>query len=131
VTVYADTSALFAAIARNDRHHEEARASLSACLEEDRAVVTTSYVVLETLALLQARVGMDAAHAFERAVRPLLEVIWVDEDLHERAFRRLELRASRRVSLVDCAGFVVMEERGIDHALAFDQHFAEEGFRRP
>ena len=93
MTVFADTSGLFAALVRNDTNHEAARGSLSGLLENAQSIiVTTNFVLLETMALLQARVGLHAALAFERDLRPLLDVTWVDADLYSRAVRRLALR---------------------------------------
>ena len=127
--VFADTSGLFAALVRNDAHHEPARDRLERLLDaDDVKIVTTSYVLLEVSALLQNRVGLDAAIRFDRDLRPVLQVVWVDEALHRRAMRRLELRRRRQVSLVDCASFVCMEDGGIQRAFAFDRHFIDEGF---
>ena len=126
--VFADTSGLFAAMVRNDVNYSRASRGLSQILRSRDDIHTTSYVLLETLALLQARVGLEAARQFEQALRPLLTVTWVGETLHERAFRRLELRGRKSLSLVDCASFVVMEQTGIDVAFAFDSHFRDEGF---
>jgi predicted nucleic acid-binding protein len=36
----------------------------------------------------------------------------------------------KRYSLTDCISFVVMQQRGIQTALAFDQHFTQAGFQR-
>ena len=102
---------------------------MEALLDRRATMIVTSYVLLETLALLQSRVGLDAARQFDHAFRPQLEVRWVDEGLHERAFRRLEIRGAKRVSLADCTSFVVMEEIGVSSAFAFGRHFEEEGFR--
>ena len=129
MTVFVDTSGLFAALVRNDQGHALARPVLASLLQRKIPLVTTSYVILETMALLQSRVGLDAVRRFERAVRPRIEVVWMDDDLHGRAFRRLDRLNRRVVSLVDCAGFVVMEQRAIRHAFALDRHFGEEGFR--
>ncbi|MEW6490561.1 MAG: PIN domain-containing protein [Thermodesulfobacteriota bacterium] len=126
--VFADTSGLFASIVRNDRMHGDAKPLFSLLLETGAEIHTTSYVLLETLALLQARAGIGAAQAFEHAIRPLLRVTWVDESLHSRAFLRLERIGLRSVSLVDCAGFEVMEAVGIRAAFAYDPHFEEQGF---
>ncbi len=83
----------------------------------------------ETLALLQARVSLDAAFQFEHLQRPLLQLTWIDEDLHVRTFRRLEIARSRRLSLVDCASFVVMEDLGLADVFGYDSHFEQAGFR--
>ncbi len=127
--VFTDTSGLFAAVVRNDVMHEPAKATLTALLETGSELHATSYVLQETLALLQARVSLDAALRFEHDLRPLLRMTWMDEELHGRAFRRLELANARRLSLVDCASFVVMEELGVKDAFAYDGHFTEAGFR--
>ena len=126
--VFVDTSALFAALVRNDVMHAQAAATLDRLLELGVDLHASSYVLLETLAILQSRVGLDAARSVEHDLRPLFQITWIDESLHDRAFRRLEMRARRDVSLVDCASFVVMEEIGITAAFAYDADFAEEGF---
>ena len=127
--VFADTSGIFAALVRNDSNHEPARATLAGLLDDPEiTIATTDFVLLETMALLQARVGLNAALQFERDLRPVLDITWVDEILYARAVRRLALRQRRRVSLVDCLSFVTMEDAGLQRAFTCDQHFADEGF---
>ena len=126
--VYVDTSGLFAALVSNDVNHGRARPTLAALLESGAALHTSSYALLESLALLQTRVGLDAASRVHRELRPVLEVHWIDEELHDRAFSRLEERGRRQLSLVDCSGFVVMEEHRIATAFAYDDDFRREGF---
>ncbi|EKD82194.1 MAG: PilT protein [uncultured bacterium] len=126
--VFVDTSALFATLVRNDYMHVRASETFKRLIEGTVELHTTSYVVLETIALLQARVGLDAARSFQHEFLSTVKVCWVDQSLHEKAFRRLELRASREISLVDCASFVWMEESGVECAFAYDEHFSAEGF---
>ncbi len=126
--IYTDTSGLFAAIVRNDLKHANAKATLTALLESGSELHATSYVLLETLALLQTRVGLEAAAQCEFVFRPLLQVTWITEELHERSFRRLKLKRSRGVSLVDCSSFVVMEDLEIRSVFGYDEDFAKEGF---
>ena len=71
----------------------------------------------------------DATLAFERSLRPLLKVRWVDEDLHARAVRRFENGKAANVSLVDCASFVTMDDEGLAACFGYDRHFEREGFR--
>lgn len=127
--VFVDTSALFAVLVRNDRMARRAGQTFQALLERHVDLHTTSYVLLETAALLQARVGLEAARRFHHEFTTVLRIRWVDETLHAKAFRRLELRNRREISLVDAASFVFMEEAGLMAAFAYDQHFAKEGFR--
>ncbi len=126
--LFIDTSALFAVLVRNDYMNVRATASFKALVAHSANLCTTNYVLLETMALLQARVGLDAARRFHHDFVPALNVHWVDEKLHEKALRRLDLRGRRAVSLVDCTSFVWMEENALTHAFAYDEHFSEEGF---
>ena len=126
--IYADTSGLFAALVKNDIMHAKAGPTMEHLLEDGAEIHVTSYILLETMALLQARVGLEAARQFERILRPLLQVHWVDESLHVKSFKRLELRGTRGVSLVDCTSFVTMEDAGIRYVFGYDEHFTDEGF---
>jgi len=128
VRLFADTSGLFAALVRNDRKHEDAKPLFSRLIELGAEIHATSYVLLETLTLLQSRSGLAAARACEQAIRPLLRITWMDEERHRRAFRRLERVGTRSVSLVDCASFETMAELGLRAAFAYDPHFEAEGF---
>jgi predicted nucleic acid-binding protein len=126
--IFDDTSGLFAALVRNDCMHVPARATLAKLLKDRTEIHTTSYVLLETLALLQARVGLEAALRFQHDFHPVITIHWVDGVFHDRAFQRLELRGSRSVSLVDCATFVAMDDTEIRTVFTYDDHFHQEGF---
>ena len=129
MTVFADTSALYALLVRTEEGHAEVAAAFSRLLRGRRALVTSNYVVLETAALLQRRIGLPAVRDFDERIAPLLTVRWITEPLHRRAMDRL-IRADRRgVSLVDCTSFEVMEGEGITEAFALDRDFAAAGFR--
>jgi predicted nucleic acid-binding protein len=126
--VFADTSGIFAALVSNDQNHDSAKNCLTKLLEDESVIITSSYVLLECISLLQARVSVDAARQFERILRPAFQVIWISEELHERAFRRLELKNQRSLSLTDCTSFICMEEYAINQVFAFDPHFTKAGF---
>ncbi len=126
--VYADTSGLFAALVASDSHHDTAGPLLHAMLEGDVLLVTSSYVVLETAALLQSRLGLEPARRFLAEFVPALDVAWVDEDLHGRGVAAMRAANRSRVSLVDWVGFELMRELAIGTAFAFDRHFQDEGF---
>ena len=128
MTVFADTSALFALVAPDDLHAPEADRLWQSFTRTDPTLVSTNYVWLEALTLLQRRSGMGAARAFLQNVAPLIQWIWVDREVHDAAVDRLLQIDHRGVSLVDCASFEVMQREGIDRVFAFDPHFAEFGF---
>ena len=128
MTVFLDTSAILAVLNADDLHHQEADAIWQRLLASDEALLSTSYVLVETFALVQGRFGMDAVRAVERDMVPLLNVHWLDADVH-RASVAAWLAANRRsLSLVDCSSFEVMRRHGVQRAFAFDPHFGEQEF---
>jgi uncharacterized protein len=128
VRVFADTSALYPLIDADDADHDRVASAFPDLRLQDATLVTTSYTLVETVALLQARSGLAAVRTFEVSLRPLLDVIWVDADLHVAAARSLLAADRRRSSLVDWVGFTVMRDRGIERAFALDDDFREQGF---
>ena len=126
--VFADTSALYAFLVREDENHERAKALLASLRTEATRLVSSSFVVQETAALLQPRIGVPAARRFQQSVVPALEVEWIGEALYQRGMAALLAAGKRDVSLTDWTSFEVMRERGIERALAFDDDFADQGF---
>jgi predicted nucleic acid-binding protein len=97
-------------------------------LDDGAELVTHSYVLVETLALVQRRLGLPAVVALNDALLPILSVEWVDAEAHAAAVAAVLAARRRSVSLVDHVSFALMRRRGIDAALAVDRHFAEQGF---
>ncbi len=126
--VFADTSALLALVVPQDRSHSEARRTLDRLREREVELVTTSYVLVETHALLGRRIGLAAVRAFREKVEPNLSVVWVDEELHEQGLDLLLSRGKRDLSLVDAVSFVACRAEWIEETFAFDRHFTDEGF---
>jgi predicted nucleic acid-binding protein len=58
----------------------------------------------------------------------MLDVQWVTKAHQQAGLAALLTAASRQLSLVDCVSFETMRGMGIQAALCFDRHFAEQGF---
>lgn len=125
--IFIDTSAIFALASARDIEHQAARRRFGTLLRTRRRLLTHSYVLSESMALLHHRLGREAALAFASEAQAF-EVEWVDESLHDSSVAALRT-APRTLSLVDQVSFLVMRRRGIDEAFAFDRHFAAAGFR--
>jgi predicted nucleic acid-binding protein len=126
--VFADTSAIYAFLAAEDEQHERAKAILASLRAEVTSLVSSSYVIQETVALLQARIGIPAVRTFQQMVVPALEIEWVDQSVYQRAMAALLASGRRDVSLTDWTSFEIMRARGIERAFAFDRDFADQGF---
>ena len=128
MSVYLDTSALLALLDADEERHQEAASQWARLVDADHALVTGNYVLVETFAIVQRRLGMDAVRALERDLLPLVEIVWVDEEVHRVAAAMLIAANRRALSLVDCTSFEIMRRPGLVQAFAFDRHFEEQGF---
>lgn len=126
--VFADTSGLLALLSPGDEHHTRAERIFETLRSRCAPLVSTSYVLVETYALVGRRLGVEAARSFRADFAPLLDVTWVDETLHNAGLDLLFERSKRHLSLVDAVSFVTMRRNGVAEAFAFDSHFEQEGF---
>lgn len=124
--MFIDTSALYALVDQGEQHHGQARAWIREHAGAAR-LVSSNYVVVETAALVERRIGRRAVRGLCQAVLPLIDLAWVARHQHDRALDA-HLTASRRSSFVDQVSFVVMRDAGIETAFAFDEDFAAEAF---
>lgn len=122
-----DTSALYALISEGDLCHGPARQILARLEQAGEWLFTHDQVLVETVALAQARGGLEPVRRLRDEIFPLLTITWVDASLHRVALDAT-LAGSREVSLVDHTSFELMRRRGVRRAFAFDEHFAREGF---
>lgn len=126
--IFLDTSAVYAWTDVADRNHRAAVRSLQAILDGGEELLTHNYVLVESIALLQARLGVAAAIKLAKDSGAFV-IEWVDDDLHASGVSELERSKKRHLSLVDHISFLVMRRRHLTAAFAFDPDFTSAGFR--
>lgn len=129
MTVFVDTSALYALLDAKDPAHPRAQHVFAELQKDTTALLTTSYVVIESVALLQRRAGIHPARMLHDRLVPLLDMEWIDPATHEAAMTALLSAGRRGISLVDWTSFLVMRRQGLEVAFAFDDDFERQGFR--
>jgi len=125
--IYIDTSAFFAILDHDDEAHAPAARIWTDLLNNNTDLVCNNYVLLESISLIQHRIGMAAIRDFN-ALAALVQIIWVGPDEHEAAVSAFLTANRRQLSLVDCSSFEVMRRLGLRRVFTFDPHFAEQGF---
>ena len=125
--VFVDTSAFYALASETDHEHATARAIREALKQDAARLLTTNYVLLETVSLLQRRHGMGAAKRFGDFVSEEVELLWITEPQHDAAWNYWKQRGARGLSLVDCSCVVVMRELGMQQVFGFDEQFRAAG----
>ena len=129
MSLFVDTSAFLAFLDADQPRHGEVIDAWDAAVTEGRTLVTSNYVLVESFALVQRRLGLSALRALADTLLPMLRILWIDEELHAAAVASLFTAGRRRLSLVDCTSFELMRRHGLTAALALDEDFARQGFR--
>lgn len=130
MSLFVDTSALLAFLDADQPRHADVIEAWERAIAEERRLFTSNYVLVESFALVQRRLGLDALRALADILVPLLRPLWIDEDLHAAAVAALFAASRRKLSLVDCTSFELMRRHGIAVALSLDADFAQQGFRQ-
>lgn len=128
MVIFVDTSALYAYVDQSDARYGAVLAAWDLIESAEDELVTTNYVLMEAVALLQSRLGLGAVRDFVDSIVPLLSVEWVEPEIHEAGLAAVLAANRRELSLVDCVSFEVMRRLGIRQAFALDGHFREQGF---
>ncbi|HEY7391869.1 MAG TPA: PIN domain-containing protein [Bryobacteraceae bacterium] len=125
---FVDTSAFFAILDEDDQDHSRAQETWRRLLREGHLLLTTNYVLVETSALLQRRLGIAALQTFHEKIVPPLQVDWIGADRHQSSVEAALTAARKNLSVVDCISFETMRREGVQTVFSFDRHFREQGF---
>ena len=132
--LFVDTSGWGCYYDDSDPRRQEAMLHYRLAVMDGRRAVTTNYVLAETVALFTSplRVPRRSMIEFLEGLRasPHVEIVHLDPTLDAQAWDLLRSRPDKEWSLVDCASFVVMQQRGITEALTADHNFEQAGFVR-
>ena len=126
--VFIDTSAFFALLDADDAGHRRVKDSWAKLLQSDPFLTTSNYILVETFALVQNRLGGEAVRVFQEEIVPLLDIRWIDAPVHHAATSAQLAAGRKHLSLVDCSSFEIMRRSGIRRAFTLDRHFREYGF---
>jgi len=130
--ILVDTSAIYALMDANDRNHEPAKKAWKEWLDQPVQLAASNYVLLESLALIQHRLGLQAAREFQEEFTPVLQVHWVNAEVHMAAFRMVMAVGQRDFTLVDASNVELMHQLDARAIFAFDHHYPERGLdQRP
>lgn len=107
-----------------------ARAARDRALERGQLLVTTDYVMDETLTLVRVRLGLIAAEAWwaQLQASSRLRTEWIGAPRAEKARHLFFRYRDKDFSFTDCTSFIVMQELRLHQVLTTDVHFGQVGF---
>lgn len=128
--LFIDTAGWMALADANDPQHQASRAVRDDWLRQGRMLLSTDYVMDETLTLIRIRLGLQAAVRWWNQVETSsrLRWEWINPARAEKARHWFFQWEDKRFSFTDCTSFVVMRELHLRQALTTDKHFSQAGF---
>lgn len=128
--IFVDSSGWIALYNRRDTKHARAAAALKSLVNTQVRLITSDYIVDESLTHIRAWGDHAYAVTFGNAMRehPLVEWIRIDPDLWSIAWDIFVRYDDKAFSFTDCTSFAIMRSRTIREAFTFDADFRQMGF---
>jgi predicted nucleic acid-binding protein len=129
--LFVDTAGWVACADGADPAHLRASAARDAALEAGQTLVTTDFIVDETLTLIRFRLGLEAAAGWWTQVDGSPRLRWesIGSDRFEKARHLFFQYRDKEFSFTDCTSFVTMRELKLAQVLTTDRHFHQMGFQ--
>ena len=122
--VFVDTGAFVALVDRRDRNHAAAKRILRSLSKQRRPLITSTYVLDETLTLIRLKIGHGVAVQFGDRLH---ETSWcrtvdVMEDTRTAAWQIFVRYVDHVFSFTDCTSFALMHAMELREAFTFDRN---------
>ncbi len=126
--IFVDTSAWYTLVDSREPEHEAVVRFLRG---NTIPLVTSNFVLDETLTLLKDRLGVRTAIEFGMKVRSstLCTLHRITPELEDAAWEIFCRYTDKKWSFTDCTSFVLMKRLRLNEAFALDADFAQMGFQ--
>ncbi|AFY79935.1 type II toxin-antitoxin system VapC family toxin [Oscillatoria acuminata] len=133
-SVFVDTSGWANLFIKTEPDHPYAVEWFTQARQQKYLMVTSNYIVLELVALLNSPLRVPRPQIFQYidAIHsaPYLQLVRVNQQIENAAWELLKKRLDKTWSLVDATSFIIMQQLEITNALTSDHHFDQAGFVR-
>ncbi len=129
-TIFVDTGMFKALLDLQDEHHEEGKRIWKKLHEEHVSLVTSNFIIDETLTLLRTKCGLQFAINFRELLvtnAQYLNLIRVLADDENSAWEWF-LYDWEKLSFTDCVSFAIMKRLNLLRVATFDSDFEKAGF---
>ncbi len=124
--IFADTGAWYALVDSSDKNHKK---SVGFINDLKHPLITSNFVVDETLTLVKNKLGYDVAKEIGEKLwsGKAAKIIRVSEEDETYAWALFLKYKDKDFSFTDCTSFAVMDRFSIKSAFTFDEHFRQYG----
>ena len=128
--VFVDTSAWIALNDKSDQYHNRAAAKSLEIKRQKVELITSEYIIDESITLIRYRVSHYAAVIFGDALfnSSIVKIIDVKDEDRLKAWEIFKKYEDKELSFTDCTSFAIMEKLKLHKAFTFDEHFKKVGF---
>jgi len=128
--LFVDTSAWLALDDENDQYHEKAVAKSSEIKRLRIELITSEYIIDESITLIRYRVSHKAAIIFGDSLLSsrIVKILNVTNEDRLKAWEMFKKYEDKDLSFTDCTSFILMRNLRLQKAFAFDDHFKQIGF---
>lgn len=123
--IIVDTSAFYALVSISDEFHSKAKAIYERLVDQKVELYTSSYIFVESAALIHHRLGFPALKTFVNSVKESFRFLWIDRRTHWQAWEILKETSGRQLSFVDCTTVVLAKALSAT-VFAFDEDFRQQ-----
>ncbi|MFO7539101.1 MAG: PIN domain-containing protein [Chloroflexota bacterium] len=129
--LFVDTSAWVALSAKNDKYHRPASTAFAGLKRTRFQLVTTDYILDESLTHLLTHYGHHRAIAFGRWAlnSESIQIYRIDDTIWDEAWQMFQQYDDKEWAFTDCTSFMVMQQQQLYQAFTFDRHFGQAGFQ--
>lgn len=125
--ILVDSDAFVGLLLKKDVHHEESSQLFSEIAVQGLSVITTSFVIAETVTVLSHRIGQELARIFldEVIEQGKFPTVFVTESLQQQATEIFRKQDGRGTSMTDCVNVALMRQLQLSTIFSFDAFYAK------
>jgi predicted nucleic acid-binding protein len=131
---FVDTSGWAELVDRTLLFHSLAVVAFDEVWNQGGHLITTNLVLIELTALLTSPLRMPKAQQIQLIgdlqSDPSVEIVFIDRLLEAAVWNLWRARADKEWTMVDCASFIIMQQRQLTEEITTDHHFEQAGFVR-
>ena len=128
--IFIDSSAFYLVVNKSEKLHNIARKTFSKIVLGNSVIITSDYIIDETLTLISKKWGKYYAIEFWDNVKNsnILKVMKLSERQFYKTIDLFRKYKDHDFSFTDCSCFIMMNDLKITKVFTFDKHFLNFGF---
>ncbi|MBN2093669.1 PIN domain-containing protein [candidate division KSB1 bacterium] len=127
---FVDTGAWAALYNPRDPYYSNAQMFLKNFQHQKIALMTTDYILDESITLIRRRASHSQAITFKNSLdsSSSIKIVSIDDCIRSQAWDIFCKYSDHEFSFTDCTSFALMRSIGLKKAFTFDLHFVIAGF---